>query len=70
MVHVGAVLFGRAVRHLDTNFCFAAAGFFLPQNQHFFGPNHFLAVLALSVQGALMRAELRLFKEISCTKPS
>jgi hypothetical protein len=47
LVHVGAVLYGRAVLHLDTNFFFAAAGFAVPPNQYFFGPNYFLAVLAL-----------------------
>lgn len=45
--HVGAVLFGRAVLHLDTNFYFAAAGFYVPPFQFFFTPYYFLAVLAL-----------------------
>jgi succinate dehydrogenase/fumarate reductase cytochrome b subunit len=47
LVHVGAVLYGRIVLNLDTNFYFAAAGFYVPPNQFFFGPYYFLAVLAL-----------------------
>ncbi len=47
LVHVGAVLFGRAVLHLDTNFHFAAAGFHVPPYPLFFGPYYFTAVLAL-----------------------
>ena len=47
LVHVGAVLYGRTVLNLDTNFYFAAAGFHVPPNQFFFGPYYFLAVLAL-----------------------
>jgi hypothetical protein len=47
LVHVGAVLYGRAVLNLDTNFYFAAAGFFVPPNQYFFGPYYFVGVLAL-----------------------
>ncbi len=47
LVHVGAVLFGRAVLDLDTNFHFAAAGFHVPPYQFFFAPYYFLAVLAL-----------------------
>ncbi len=46
LVHVSAVLYGRAVQHLDTNFYFAAAGFYVPPNQYFFGPYYFLSVLA------------------------
>lgn len=42
-----AVLYGRSVLNLDTNVYFAAAGFFVPPNQYFFGPYYFLAVLAL-----------------------
>lgn len=45
--HVGAVLFGRTVLDLDTNFYFAAAGFHVPPFQYFFAPYYFLAVLAL-----------------------
>jgi hypothetical protein len=45
--HVGAVLFGRTVLHLDTNFYYAAAGFYVPPFQFFFAPYYFLAVLAL-----------------------
>lgn len=47
LVHVGAVLYGRSVLDLDTNFYFAAAGFHVPPNQYFFAPYYFLAVLAL-----------------------
>ncbi len=45
--HVGAVLFGRAVLHLDTNFYYAAAGFHVPPFQLFFAPYYFLGVFAL-----------------------
>ena len=47
LIHVGAVLYGRAVLDLDTNFYFAAAGFHVPPNQFFFAPYYFLAVVAL-----------------------
>lgn len=47
LVHVGAVLFGRAVLNLDTNFYFAAAGFHVPPNQFFFAPYYFFAIVAL-----------------------
>ena len=47
LLHVGAVLYGRTVLNLDTNFYFAAAGFHVPPNQFFFAPYYFLAVLAL-----------------------
>lgn len=45
--HVGAVLAGRNVLHLDTNFYFAAAGLHVPPFQFLFAPYYFLAVLAL-----------------------
>ena len=45
--HVGAVLYGRTVLQLDTNFYFAAAGFHVPPFQYFFAPYYFLAVWAL-----------------------
>lgn len=45
--HVGAVLLGRTVLQLDTNFYFAAAGFDVPPFQFFFAPYYFLGVLAL-----------------------
>lgn len=45
--HVGAILYGRTVLHLDTNFYFAAAGFYVPPFQFFFAPYYFLGVLAL-----------------------
>lgn len=47
LVHVSAVLYGRAVLNLDTNFYFAAAGFHVPPNQFFFGPYYFLGIFAL-----------------------
>lgn len=47
LIHVGAVLYGRSMLHLDTNFYFAAAGFHVPPNQFFFAPYYFLAVFAL-----------------------
>ena len=47
VIHVAAVMYGRAVLHLDTNFYFAAAGFQVPPYQLFFGPYYFLAVLAV-----------------------
>jgi succinate dehydrogenase/fumarate reductase cytochrome b subunit len=47
VVHVAAVLFGRAVLGLDTNFHFAAAGLHVRPFQYFFAPYYFLAVLAL-----------------------
>lgn len=47
LVHAGAVLFGRSVLHLDTNFYYAAAGLHVPPNHLFFAPYYFLAVLAL-----------------------
>jgi succinate dehydrogenase/fumarate reductase cytochrome b subunit len=46
-VHVTAVLFGRTVLNLDTNFYFAAAGFHVAPFQFFFAPYYFLAVAAL-----------------------
>ncbi len=46
-VHVGAILYGRAILNLDTNFYFAAAGFYVAPNQYFFAPYYFFAVLAL-----------------------
>jgi succinate dehydrogenase/fumarate reductase cytochrome b subunit len=45
-VHVGSVLAGRFLLHLDTNFYFAAAGFHINPFQWFFGPYYFLAVVA------------------------
>lgn len=47
LVHVAAVLFGRSVLHLDTNFFFAAAGFHVQPFQWFFAPYYLLAVAAL-----------------------
>lgn len=47
LVHVGAVLFGRAVLKLDTNFYYAAAGMHVPPFQYYFVPYYFLAVVAI-----------------------
>jgi succinate dehydrogenase hydrophobic anchor subunit len=46
-IHIGAVMAGRAVLGLDTNFYYAAAGFHVPPFQYFFGPYYFLGVVAL-----------------------
>ncbi len=46
LVHVGAVLGGRAVLSLDTNFYFAAAGFHVRPFELFFAPYYWLAVLS------------------------
>lgn len=47
LVHLGAVLFGRVVLKLDTNFYFAAAGIHAPPFQFYFLPYYFLAVVAV-----------------------
>lgn len=47
LVHVAAILFGRAALKLDTNFYYAAAGFHVAPFQFFFAPYYFFAVLAL-----------------------
>ena len=47
LVHVSAVLAGRAIFNLDTNFYFAAAGLHVPPFAWFFVPYYFLAVVAL-----------------------
>jgi hypothetical protein len=46
-VHIGAVLTGRTMLGLDTDFRFAAAGFHVPPWQWFFAPYYFLAVFCL-----------------------
>jgi succinate dehydrogenase/fumarate reductase cytochrome b subunit len=46
-VHIVAVLSGRALLGLDTDFRFAAAGFHVPPWQWFFAPYYFLAVFSL-----------------------
>lgn len=46
-IHVSAVLFGRAVFRLDTNFYFAAAGMHVPPFAWIFAPYYFFAVVAL-----------------------
>ena len=48
-IHVGAVLVGRIVGGLDTNFYFAAAGLHVWPFVLFFAPYYFLAVAALFV---------------------
>lgn len=52
LIHVSAVLYGREILHLDTNFYYAAAGLHVPPNGFFFAPYYFLAVLALCVHVA------------------
>ncbi|MBL8514421.1 MAG: hypothetical protein JNJ55_10555 [Betaproteobacteria bacterium] len=47
LVHVSAVLAGRAIFNLDTNFYYAAAGLHVPPFAWFFVPYYFLAVAAL-----------------------
>ena len=47
LVHLGAVLFGRAALKLDTNFYYAAAGMHVPPFQYYFVPYYFLAVVAI-----------------------
>lgn len=47
LVHVAAILFGRAALKLDTNFYYAAAGLHVAPFHFFFAPYYFLAVLAL-----------------------
>ena len=49
VVHVAAVLYGRIVLELDTNFLYAAAGLHVHPFEWFFAPYYFLAVLALFV---------------------
>lgn len=46
-IHVGAVIFGRTVLKLDTNFYYAAAGIHAPPLQYYFVPYYFLAVAAI-----------------------
>jgi hypothetical protein len=46
LIHVGAVLYGRLVYKLDTNFYYAAAGLNIAPFQFFFVPYYFLAVVA------------------------
>ena len=47
IAHVSAVLFGRVVLGLDTNFYFAAAGFHGPMFPFFFAPFYFMGLVAL-----------------------
>jgi succinate dehydrogenase/fumarate reductase cytochrome b subunit len=47
VVHVGAVLYGRAALNLDTNFYFAAAGLHVAPFDFFFAPYYFFALLAV-----------------------
>lgn len=46
LIHVGAVLLGRAAFDLDTNFYYAAAGLNIPPFKAFFLPYYFLAIIA------------------------
>lgn len=47
LIHVGAIMYGRGILGLDTNFLYAAAGFHVPPWQWFFAPYYFLAVASL-----------------------
>lgn len=47
LIHVAAVISGRMVYGLDTDFRFAAAGFHVGNFSLFFAPYYFLAVLSL-----------------------
>lgn len=47
LIHVGAIMYGRGILGLDTNFHYAAAGFHVPPWQWFFAPYYFLAVASL-----------------------
>jgi hypothetical protein len=47
IIHVGAIMYGRGILGLDTNFRYAAAGFHVPPWQWFFAPYYFLAVASL-----------------------
>ena len=47
LIHIGAVLFGRAALKLDTNFYYAAAGMHVSSFQYYFVPYYFLAVVAI-----------------------
>jgi hypothetical protein len=46
-IHVGAVLYGRCVLGLDTDFRFAAAGFHVPPWSWFFAPYYALAITSM-----------------------
>jgi succinate dehydrogenase/fumarate reductase cytochrome b subunit len=47
--HVSAMLYGRAILNLDTNFYFGAAGLHVPPYQFIFAPYYFLAVVAFFI---------------------
>jgi hypothetical protein len=47
LIHVGAIMYGRGILGLDTNFLYAAAGFHVPPWQWVFAPYYFLAVASL-----------------------
>ncbi|CAG0998661.1 hypothetical protein BURK2_02843 [Burkholderiales bacterium] len=65
-IHVSAVLIGRTVLELDTNFYYAAAGMHVSPYEFFFAPYYFLAVFALfthlgcAAYGQLQSAPVRL----------
>lgn len=52
--HVAAVLIGRYMEHLDTNFWYAAAGMNLFPTTFFFFPYYFLSVAAISLHIAAL----------------
>lgn len=49
VVHVTAVLYGRAFFHLDTDFRFAAAGLNVTPWRYFFAPYYYAAVLSVFI---------------------
>jgi hypothetical protein len=49
LIHVAAVLYGRWVLGIDTNFYLAAAGLHVSPARYFFGPYYFFAVISLFV---------------------
>lgn len=54
LIHVSAVIGGRLVAHLDTNFYFAGAGLNIYPATWFFVPYYFLAVCAISLHIAAL----------------
>jgi len=66
--HVGAVLVGRTVLDLDTNFHFAAAGMHVAPFHFFFMPYYFLAVLALFTHAGCFLYWRRLRTSPACAR--
>ncbi|MBO9733014.1 MAG: hypothetical protein J7623_30515 [Chitinophaga sp.] len=66
-VHVSAVIAGRLVEHLDTNFYFAGAGLNLYPATLFFIPYYFLSVCAISLHIASLHYLKTKSKWSACT---